>query len=274
MSKRTAFTLVELLVVIGIIGLLISMLLPALNKAREAANRVTCASNLRQWGLAQHMYSAEWDGVSMPLDVAVTNSNSGWAGYILNRYFKNETNITKPSNYFEMPKIATCPSAAENNTGVTTWNSITKGAYGPNIRSDSVTYFVNRHVHNTIWHAGKYMGVVRRSSLKDAASQMEMGEVIGGWTLGGYSKEGISPGLAVTRDATKRQGFSKRHDEKMNVLFVDAHVESIPLEEVIGDYRGVWKKVGDGGGDEPPGRVMWNLPVNQLETKGHNFQYW
>ncbi|QOV92041.1 type II secretion system protein [Humisphaera borealis] len=55
-SSRQAFTLVELLVVIGIIGLLVSILLPAVNRAREAAKTTVCASNLRQIGVAMNAY--------------------------------------------------------------------------------------------------------------------------------------------------------------------------------------------------------------------------
>src|SRR5512146_2235969 len=62
MGKRQAFTLIELLVVIAIIALLMSILMPALQRVRKQARKVVCMANLKQWGLFWKMYCDDNNG--------------------------------------------------------------------------------------------------------------------------------------------------------------------------------------------------------------------
>ena len=96
--RRTGFTLLELLVVIAVIAILAALLLPALSRAKSAAVAIACRSNLKQWGLATHLYAAGHDDFLPPEGTpnpSAADTNAGW-------YVQLPMELNLP-RYVEMP---------------------------------------------------------------------------------------------------------------------------------------------------------------------------
>jgi prepilin-type N-terminal cleavage/methylation domain-containing protein/prepilin-type processing-associated H-X9-DG protein len=112
--RFTAFTLIELLVVIAIIGVLAALLLPTLARSKMAAQRVQCASNLHQFGVAAQMYWDDNSGDCFPYKSGTTNNGViYWFGWIQNgaegaRLFDASQGALYP--YVEGRGVEICPS--------------------------------------------------------------------------------------------------------------------------------------------------------------------
>ncbi|MHC5184828.1 MAG: type II secretion system protein [Planctomycetota bacterium] len=89
---KKAFTLIELLVVIAIIALLLSIIMPSLNKAKDSARNVLCRSNLRQWGIVTGLYNGDNDE-----KFATWDNGALWSEIY--------------RSYYTEPKLRVCPSA-------------------------------------------------------------------------------------------------------------------------------------------------------------------
>lgn len=143
LKQRRGFTLVELLVVIAIIGVLIALLLPAVQQAREAARRMQCSNNLKQIGIAMHTYHDTY--ISFPpavvkqmfQDTSGQNDDSlVWSGFLLPQIEQNalwekitgqgfglDWSVANNTAVLQQRLTAyECPSAPEAGT---TWNDDT-----------------------------------------------------------------------------------------------------------------------------------------------------
>jgi len=107
--KKNGFTLIELLIVVAIIAILAAMLLPALSRAREKARSALCINNLKQIGVAVHMYINDYHGL-IPYKPGI----GGWGSYALPyRLFKY--------GYLKDGKVWYCPSFARTPYKINYW---------------------------------------------------------------------------------------------------------------------------------------------------------
>src|SRR5438045_3081445 len=109
--KREAFTLVELLVVIGIIAVLIGILLPALGKARRNAMTVQCSSNIRQLTTCMLMYEQDYKG-----GLIIHWTNGPMWQYLLKPYFAKASLGNTAAATETRDAILRCPAASEKPT--------------------------------------------------------------------------------------------------------------------------------------------------------------
>ncbi len=169
-GRVRAFTLVELLVVIGIIGLLISILLPALSKAQDAAKTVQCASNLRQIATALISYSNDNKGRLIPDMVQGSGVSTiypqgfFWANALVTqKYLRAPQGVLSATAVSPIPKTGSsvfyCPCGindsfsfgGRNSTGVPDntggdepWNGpVSGGAFFPRSAYDNYAHFYN-----------------------------------------------------------------------------------------------------------------------------------
>jgi general secretion pathway protein G len=216
-KAKTGFTLVELLVVIGIISVLIAMLLPALNKARQAAKSIACQSNLKQVGTAFAMYYSDNRGFLPSYDDGTASGSTPkfWFEKI-DRYL---TNYQAP-NWSARSPVWVCPEVPDPGFG---WKNI---CYGYN---------------TLLGYYNETTGAVITNCLKITDLRHLTDKIVAGDGLGEMTPTGVTYRSLIDSGNGYSNRFvpAARHGNKMtNLLFADGHVESRIQAEVISPFFG------------------------------------
>jgi prepilin-type N-terminal cleavage/methylation domain-containing protein/prepilin-type processing-associated H-X9-DG protein len=245
--KRNAFTLVELLVVIGIIALLISVLLPALSKAREAANSAKCALNMKQIGTALVMYANDNKGY-LPANVITPGSQV--SRRTIGRFHNIVTQLVGNKHL-----SGTIGSGSGEGQSLATGSGV---FYCPSDASDAAaglapatpgrqSYYFNSNLHpdDTVSATTDFFDLVKITERRPSSSRIVAVEKGFGSLRGGTSKcGGFEPAFNRSETWSGSEVLDKiaaRHGSKasprLNVLFLDTHVESRDLPTVIKPFK-------------------------------------
>ena len=218
---RRGFTLVELLVVIGIVAVLVALLLPALNKARIQARTVACASNLRQMSMAYSMYLSENHGKAPAYALSTrTGFFDGFWMKILSPYHQN------------VQHVRVCPETPEKSgawgSAFTTWGP----DHDPNFMGEYYgSYAYNGWLHTTIPWDGYHIppGYPHSVTVPLFADAIWMDT----WPTATDPIPNTVTELYQGIDSGLGRVCIARHGGKfINVTFLDAHVERVPLEDL------------------------------------------